>query len=152
MDFVQLNRHFAPLKKDEELNFEIGHLWGYRLGDWLDWPALRKRKRVVLLAEALSGKSAEFRAQADALTAQGCAAFIVSIENLADAGFENALDAASFAVFQSWRGTDAPAWFFLDSIDEARLNRKNFDLALSRFGRDLGQASERARTCTFHAA
>lgn len=33
--------------------------------------------------------------------------------------------------------------FFLDSVDEARLNRKSFDTALRRFAKDLGMALER---------
>jgi hypothetical protein len=35
-------------------------------------------------------------------------------------------------------------WFFLDSVDEARLNRKSFDTALKRFARDIGDGRERA--------
>jgi hypothetical protein len=34
-------------------------------------------------------------------------------------------------------------WFFLDSVDEARLNRKSFDTALKRFARDIGDGRER---------
>jgi hypothetical protein len=144
MDFVQINRHFVPLKKDEELNVEIGRLWGYGRADWLDWAALVTKRRVILLAEAQSGKSAEFRAQADALTNEGHAAFIVSIEDLADDGLEDSLDAAGVAVFQSWCVGGAPGWFFLDSIDEARLNSKSLNRALRNFGRELAQAGERA--------
>ena len=35
--------------------------------------------------------------------------------------------------------------FFLDSIDEARLNRRSFDRALTRFAHDLGALLDRAR-------
>ncbi len=46
--------------------------------------------------------------------------------------------------FTDWQGGDAPGWFFLDSVDEARLNDKSLKRALSRFRRDLGSALDRA--------
>jgi hypothetical protein len=78
---------------------------------------------VVLLAEAASGKSAEFRNQTETLRAAGSHAFFVTIEELADHGFEAALEPAGVEAFEQWRGGTSDGWFFLDSIDEARLNR-----------------------------
>jgi hypothetical protein len=46
---------------------DIGHLWGPRLSGWLSWEDLRLRRRVILLAEAYSGKTEEFRHQCEAL-------------------------------------------------------------------------------------
>jgi hypothetical protein len=56
MAFVDLKRSFVPVEKNEEANLAIGHEWGQRYDGWLNWAALLDRKRVVLLAEALSGK------------------------------------------------------------------------------------------------
>ena len=67
MDFVELNRSFIPLGKDQEPNLEIGRYWGSRYGGWRSWPELLKHRRVVLLAEASSGKSEEFRHQQERL-------------------------------------------------------------------------------------
>ncbi len=145
MPFAELQRNFAPLRKDQEPTLEIGRIWGRKIGVWLGWPELLEHRRVVLLAEASSGKSAEFRNQADILSATGQAAFFITIEELADHGFEAALEPASAQTFEQWRGGTRDAWFFLDSVDEARLNRKSFETALKRFARALSPATDRAR-------
>jgi hypothetical protein len=144
MQFVQLNRSFFPIAKDQQPRLEAVRLWGHKFGGWLDWADLRNRKRVVLLAEASSGKSEEFRNQVGEISAGGAPAFMVRVEELADQGFEAALEPGSVKLFDQWRTGTGPAWFFLDSVDEARLNRKSFETALKRFARDLDQAAERA--------
>ena len=144
MKFVQLNRSFFPLAKDQQPRLEAVRLWGHKFGGWLDWPELREHKRVVLLAEASSGKSDEFRNQVQEITGGGAPAFMVRVEELADQGFEAALELGALNAFGQWRTGTGTAWFFLDSIDEARLNRKNFETALKRFARDLDQAAQRA--------
>jgi hypothetical protein len=88
MKFVQLNRSFLPIAKDQQPRLEAGRLWGHKFGGWLDWPDLRQRKRVVLLAEASCGKSDEFRNQVEEITAAGSPAFMVRVEELADQAFE----------------------------------------------------------------
>jgi len=145
MAFVELDRSFFPLSKDHEPSLDAGRIWGRKLGGWLEWIDLRERRRVVLLAEASSGKSEEFKNQVKQLNAEDKAAFYLPIEELADQGFEAALDGAGAKRFEKWSNGTDEAWFFLDSIDEARLNRKNFDSALKRFARELGVAIERAR-------
>jgi hypothetical protein len=57
MAFVELNRSFFPLHKDEQPSLDFGRVWGRKLGGWLEWKDLHERQRVVLLAEASSGKS-----------------------------------------------------------------------------------------------
>jgi hypothetical protein len=145
MDFVELNRSFVRIEKDRETSLNAGRVWGHKIGGWLDWSDLRNLRRVVLLAEASSGKSAEFRNQKDQLCAQGNAAFFVTLEELADHPFEAALDPADLQAFEAWIKGTADGWFFLDSLDEARLNRKSFEGALKRLARALGASLERAR-------
>ncbi|MEH2550761.1 hypothetical protein V1283_007406 [Bradyrhizobium sp. AZCC 2262] len=145
MAFVELNRCFLPLSKDQEPSLDFVRVWGRKLGGWLDWSDLRERRRIVLLAEASSGKSEEFKNQVKELNAGGKTAFYLPIEELADQGFEAALDANAAKRFEEWSSSTDEAWFFLDSIDEARLNRKSFDSALKRFARELGVGIERAR-------
>jgi hypothetical protein len=144
MAFVELNRSFFPLLKDHEPSLDFGRAWGRKLGGWLEWSDLRERRRVVLLAEASSGKTEEFKNQVKQLNAEAKAAFYLPIEELADQGFEAALDTDAAKGFEKWSNGTDDAWFFLDSIDEARLNRKSFDSALKRFARELGVGAERA--------
>jgi hypothetical protein len=142
MKFVDLNRHFVAIGKDEEPNLTIGRMWGVKYAGWLDWPALLKRDRVVLLAEAASGKTEEFTNAAQSLRAGGSIAFFARIENLADGQFLPGPD--DQAVLKRWRAGQERAWFFLDSLDEARLNRKSFDDALRFFSGQLGGELARA--------
>jgi hypothetical protein len=145
MNLIELHRAFVRIGKDQEPTLEVGRIWGRKYAGWLNWKDLREYRRVVLLAEASSGKSAEFRYQADSLRAAGHAAFFVTIEELADHGFEAALEPSAADLFERWRGSGGEAWFFLDSLDEARLNRKSFETALKRFARALDDSIERAR-------
>lgn len=144
MHFVDLNRDFVPVPKDQPANPDVGRAWGRRIGGWLDWTALAARRRVILLAEAGSGKTEEFRHQRDRLQADGKAAFFLRIEDLVDHGFRVALDPQDVARFEAWIGRTTPGWFFLDSVDEARLARKSFEIALRKFARELGDGLDRA--------
>ena len=144
MEFVDLDRYFVPLSKDQEPSLDIGRFWGPRAAGWLNWKELRRRRRVILLAEAASGKTKEFEHQCQSLRAGGNAAFFLRIEELADNPIESTLDGASVVLFRSWLSGSGEAWFFLDAVDEAHLNRKSFDSALKHFARDLGTGLERA--------
>ena len=101
MTFVDLDRSFIRIEKDEEPNLDFGREWGRKIGGWLQWGDLLDRQRVVLLAEASSGKTEEFRNKAAALCAEDKAAFFVAIEELADAGLEMA--PGDEALFARWR-------------------------------------------------
>ncbi|MFY7914583.1 MAG: hypothetical protein ACOVPA_07940 [Rubrivivax sp.] len=86
---------------------------------------------MVLLAEALSGKTKELEHRAVALRREGKPAFFLRIEDLADDRFEASLNDDDKAAFHSWTAADSgEAWFFLDSVDEARLNGKKLATAL----------------------
>jgi hypothetical protein len=103
MNFAELNRYFCPVTKNSAPNFEYLKFWDRKAPSWLDWSGLREFRRVVLLAEASSGKSAEFRNQADQLSAQGKSAFCLRIEELVDQGFEGVLDNKDSQSFKQWR-------------------------------------------------
>jgi hypothetical protein len=143
MQFTALNRKFVPLRKDQEGVVDGGRYWG-RLSGSLSWADLLKFRRVVLLAEAASGKTAEFRNQAELLNAAGKPAFFVRIEDLADDGFKDALDQGAINKFEQWQKGGAEGWFFLDSVDEARLNHKSLESALRKFAKALDQSLDRA--------
>jgi hypothetical protein len=143
MTFVDLKRSFVPVNKDEEASLSIGDQLGQRYGGWLSWAGLLERKRVVLLAEALSGKSEEFKHAASSLRAKGSFAFDTTVENLVDQAFLVKPDEQ--AALDRWKAGDEVAWFFLDSVDEARLNRKRLKDALLRLAACVGPALGRAR-------
>ena len=138
MTFVDLDRSFFPIRKGAEPDFTIGRFWGRRIGAWLTWAELLDHRRVVLLAEASSGKTAEFRFRAEALRKAERPGFFVAIQQLADLGLEAVLSPVEAELLQNWKDSTEDGWYFLDSVDEARLNRKSFDLALTRFAREIG--------------
>jgi len=146
MGFVDLDRCFVTIEKDEEANLNAGRTWGRKSAGWFDWSDLLKCQRIVLLAEASSGKTEEFRHQAETLATDGKAAFFVRIEDLAEDGFDAALERSEIAAFENWygRNNEEDAWFFLDSVDEARLNHKSLEKALRRFAREIDKGLERA--------
>lgn len=144
-EFVELDRLFALLRINAEATLENPFGWGtWRPTPLLHWADLQKERRVVVLGEAASGKSAEFAHQIDVLRERGEAAFLVRIEELADHGFVISLDPRATELFNTWRAGSADGWFYLDSIDEARLNRKSLEAVLTRFATDLRDALVRA--------
>jgi hypothetical protein len=143
MDAVDLDRHFVPLKPDVE-SLDWGAEMGRKYGGWLGWDELLTKRRVVLLAEAKSGKTEEFRMRAAALRDSGKAGFFLRVEDLADGALVDGLTPEDDIRFSEWTGGDAQGWFFLDSVDEARLNNKTLERALMHFRRGVGSALDRA--------
>src|SRR6266542_1965086 len=81
---------------------------------------------VVILAEAGTGKTHELRETARGLRREGKAACFRRIEELAADGLENALVDGNVEEFSKWLAGHNTAWFFLDSVDEARLANPRF--------------------------
>jgi hypothetical protein len=73
LEFIQLDRQFLPIKKDEEIDTSIGSFWGPRFGGWLDWQDLFKKRRVrpdlTLSATTVQFEVAIEIKQADSCTA-----------------------------------------------------------------------------------
>ncbi|MES2196164.1 MAG: hypothetical protein V4517_17235 [Pseudomonadota bacterium] len=140
--YVDLKRSFVPVADDAEPEFAIGQLWGRKYGGWLDWPDVLNHPRVVLLAEAQSGKTEEFKNTTAELRDRGTPAFYATIEQLAEGRLN--LSPPQRALLEAWKAGADRGWFFLDSVDEARLNRKKFEDALLYFGAEIGAALNRA--------
>jgi hypothetical protein len=67
-------------------------------------------------------------------------------EDLATDSLERALSEGNVEEVQSWLAGSDAAWFFLDSVDEARLaNARYFEKALRALARTLDHATSRAR-------
>jgi len=144
MEYVELGRLFAPVDKDKEISLEAPSSWGRKLFGWMNWAELLLLPRIVLLAEAGSGKTEEFQARCRALQGEGKPAFFVSVEDLVDIGFDASLDSDTAARLKEWQQDKSTGYFFIDSVDEARLNHKSFETALRRFARELGTGIARS--------
>jgi hypothetical protein len=92
MTFVALDRRFVIWdEKDGDAPARLS-LRGLR-SEGMPWEELRTHRRVVVLAEAGSGKTEEMKAQARELTAQGTFGFHAALEDVARHGLDDALSA-----------------------------------------------------------
>lgn len=142
-EYIDLQRRFRDAEDENPGDPGYGALPGeYGVGEDIGWPELLESDRVVLLAEAGSGKTEEMRTQARRLVEDGKAAFFAPVEDL---------DREPFPVeererFKEWRtDPEAPAWFFLDAVDELKLTEGRLDRALRRFSQAIDGRLDRAR-------
>ncbi len=102
------------------------------------WNDLLAMPRVMLLAPASSGKTEEFRERARALRDAGRAAFFLPMRQLAVAEL-NVVVQPDHERLQQWLKSGGQAWFFLDSIDEARVARHDVWLVWKKLALQLGE-------------
>jgi hypothetical protein len=142
-DIVDLNRRFRPLEPGGP--DDLGYL--RLLGDsdgFQYWDDLQERRRVVLLAEAGSGKSSEVERQALLLREQGKWAFVATMQEIGEVGLRDAIDPSSQGAFDAWKASDEPAWIFCDSVDEARAAKHRLDSILRKISAAVSGCTSRA--------
>jgi hypothetical protein len=108
------------------------------------WKELRTHQRIVMLAEAGSGKSEELKEQARALSEQGDFAFYTRVHDAALDGLSESLLPAERERLAAWIASDRLAWFFIDSVDEAKLDRIDLGRALRKVADGVGAGLRRA--------
>jgi hypothetical protein len=128
--FIDLDRRFLRWSEKDSDAAEVYALLRHYARNGLDWPRLLQHRRVVVLAEAGSGKSEELKAQARHVIANGQFGFYATVQDVARQGLERALGDAGRARLQQWRASDQPGWFLIDSIDEAKLDKIQLETAL----------------------
>ena len=144
---VPLIRRFSPVPASEGESDEqqIKVLYGY--GTFSTWEDIDKGYRSVVLAEAGAGKTFEMQARAKYAEQQGRAAFFIRIEDI-EGHFTRSFEIGDAESFARWLGSEHDAWFYLDSVDEARLKDATaFRKAIGRFGEEIKNAQHRAHVC-----
>lgn len=142
--YVRLDRQFSfiPQSKEDSEHEEAFSLFGALKPE--GWDEIDRRFRCVILAEAGAGKTEELRQRAKTLAERGQASFFIRIEDI-EAGFHEAFEVGQSSEFNEWLDSTEEAWFFLDSIDEARLdNPRTFEKALRRFETVIRRGAHRA--------
>jgi hypothetical protein len=149
---IELDRRFWPFKADQENDPETRRaMFAYGLEKQLAWKDLLEKNRVVVLAEPGTGKTEEFRAITRRLQMASKPAFFCKIELLQEIAIQDSFDIGTPEEFNEWMDGNKEGYFFLDSVDEARLkNHTTFEIALRRFGKTVGERLNRARFL-FHA-
>ena len=151
-EFIDLQRRFHELADSELEDVESLLVWsGSEYGPDIGWSELLEYARVILLAEAGSGKTAEMREQTNRLTAECRFAFFIPLELLGSNSKVDILEVLSVEEgqderFKKWKEDGRkPAWFFLDAVDELKLTRGKLDRALSRLRGSMDGHLDRAR-------
>ena len=143
-DYIDLQRRFRNAADEDPGDPGYGAF--LREYGVIGWPELLESDRVVLLAEAGSGKTMEMRAQTRRLVEEGKAAFFAPVEELDRESFTDLLLPEEKERFEAWRTeAEAPAWFFLDAVDELKLSEGKLDRALRWFSQAVDGRLDRAR-------
>ena len=145
--FVDLQRRFHELTDSELEDIESLLAWsGSEFGPDIGWSELLEYARVILLAEAGSGKTEEMGERARRLTGEGRFAFFVPLESLDQYPITDLLSTTEEEQFDQWRADGKePAWFFLDAVDELKLTEGKLDRALNRLSKAIDGRLHRAR-------
>ena len=143
MTVVPLDRRFIVWTDKETGDPEIiSYLFASH--EALTWEDLLAKHRVVVLAEAGSGKSTELTRQAELGATTGLYTFSATVQNVGRRGMSAALSKAESAKLEEWRTSDQPAWFFLDSVDDAKASDVRLEDALKEIADAIEGAAARA--------
>jgi hypothetical protein len=144
MAHIDLNRTFVEWTTNEKPSSEyLRMIKGDRPA--LGWDDILEAKRAVILAEGGAGKSTEFREQCRTLRDKKQFAFLLTVKKAGENGVENSLKPAQRTQLQAWRSSNDTAWFFLDSIDEAKGASVSLRDALDQLAETIEGAGFRAR-------
>ena len=110
MPIVPLDRRFVEWKDEESPNPEMWRAFG--LGEvGIGWDELLQKRRVVILAEAGSGKSIEMSERARTMAATTPHVFHAAVEDVGLDGLENSIGANGSSRLTAWRNSTNEAWF-----------------------------------------
>jgi hypothetical protein len=147
--YVNLDRRFD--KFSSNTNSEVvamhSYLTGFAGGEaGSAWDDILKHQLVVVLGEPGSGKSEEFRHQVNVGKQNGKTTFLLELNRLVTEGVSNVLGEAVFSEFSQWKATSSEATFFLDAVDESKLQRvDDFLIALDRLHGVIARQLHRCR-------
>ena len=135
-DYIELDRKFvvfeerSQAEEPDDLLFARSAL----LGTEKSWAGILHNPCTVVLAEARAGKTTELCTQAEKLRNDDKEAFFCRLDMLADRSLEDSLEIGTRQQFRAWAKSDAPGYFFLDAVDEARLTSwGDFEKAVRNF-------------------
>lgn len=137
MKFIDLDRRFCE-PTDEELE-DVGRFDSLNSYDLLPgWSRLLTYSRVILLAEAGSGKTIEMKEQKKKLLEEGKFALFIPLESLDRERLTECLSPEDERIFEQWKSEgQAPGWFFLDAVDELKLTEGKLEWSLNRLSREI---------------
>jgi hypothetical protein len=145
--YVLLRRRFCDVTKAPSTGL-ARRMLGDAVGDTWDavvpiTPPGQARSAVVVLAPSGLGKTAELQARAAALREAGVASFFMCAVHIGASGVAAAVDHAP--TFAAWHTTTARAVFFIDALDEAKLEGHDVEQVLRRFNQDIDPSTRQVQ-------
>src|SRR5262245_8533573 len=128
--FIELDRRFEKLEREEQSEASAlrsytsgpsARLFGIETG--LGWPELLENRLVAVLGEPGSGKTWEFRERVRLLKEDGKFAFFIQLDQLVSGSLPQIFEPQKAQLFSRWRRSAEEAFFFLDSVDEAKFHK-----------------------------
>jgi len=145
-NYLAVTRYFLPFKDEEEWEptyFHFGEDQPFGCETWRD---VLSHWRVVILAEAGAGKTAEMREAAKRLTGEGTPAFYLTVSAVCSRSVRDALYSTDDQCrFDAWQSSDEVGIVFVDSVDEARLDGSYLRDALANLEKSLHKQLARVR-------
>lgn len=122
---LDLHRTFTKVKEppasDDDVADVDWEVWIGRKSAELEWHEVLSNRVSIVIAEAGMGKTFEFQDQANRLRNTDINAFFIALNRVTSVdAFTLALE-SQFEDFNNWLASGQPGFFFLDSVDEARL-------------------------------
>ncbi len=141
---IPLSRRFQKITKDADADETESFRVLAGVSKDKNWTDLHQAYRTVVLADAGAGKTFEMERQARQLHGEGRPAFFLRIENITT-DFTGSFEVGTSKNFSQWLLSQEDAWFFLDSVDEARLDEpRAFENAITFFASAIHDAMHRA--------
>ena len=142
-DYCELSREFAHLGKDKSDHSIDSYESDLAFRYWRSksWDELHEESEtIIILGEPGSGRSYEFKAQCDHLNATGGEAFYIELHRLISLSVSDIFNStAEQPRYDSWLKSGKRACFFLDAVDEAKLDKAlDFNAALHNFRQSMG--------------
>ena len=100
-EYIPLKRTFSELSSYASESDESDLSKAFHITGGIKWASLLEEYRIVILSEAGSGKTEEFRTIAKELRSEGKAAFFMRLENI-PSYFSAAFDVGSEDEFNAW--------------------------------------------------
>ncbi|SON50091.1 NACHT domain-containing protein [Vibrio tapetis] len=142
--YIALDRQFSPVIENHKDSEELDASLSLGMKKAGNWKSLLSEYRTVILAEAGAGKTVELMEMASKLSNEGKWSFFIRIEDI-DRNFDDAFEIGDEDKFEDWLNSNDEAWFFLDSVDEAKLaHPRAFERAIKRFAKGIGKGAKRA--------
>jgi hypothetical protein len=140
---IALDRRFIEWGEGELSDPELIHRFR-RPTDLLNWETIVQRRRVVILAEAGSGKTTEMKQQVWLRQEAGQFAVYATVEDVGTDSLDNALGREDRERLASWRVSGEEGWFFVDSVDEAKLHGVRLERVIRRIADGIAGCQRKA--------